>query len=126
MGADTGEAWLDWSAPAPPPGPLPLPDLTHLLGWRLLSKLEAELSLDLRPGVVVPAFGVEDEDEDWVLLELGVEVTIGPALVPGVLLEVPGEVSSLVAPVDFLLDFLLETLFLFSISDNLMLWWGVS
>lgn len=38
----------------------------------------------------------------------------------------PGEVSSLVAPVDFLLDFLLETLFLFSISDNLMLWWGVS
>ena len=89
MGADTGEAWLDWSAPAPPPGPLPLPDLTHLLGWRLLSKLEAELSLDLRPGVVVPAFGVEDEDEDWALLELGVEVTIGPALVPGVLLEVP-------------------------------------
>ena len=61
------------------------------------------------------------EDEDWALLELGVEVDRGPALGPGVA-EAPEDSSSRdEAPVDFLLDFRLETLFLLSMSDSLML-----
>ena len=97
-----------------------LPDLTHLLGCRELSRLEAELSRDLRPGVVLPdLFGVEDE-EVCALLELGVEVDRGPALVPGVA-AVPGDTSSLAAPLDFRLDFLLDTRFLLSMSDSRML-----
>ena len=61
--------------------------------------------------------------EDWALL--GVKVGMEPpgvALVPGVAEDDPDAASSLEeAPVDFLLDLRLETLFLLSISDSLML-----
>ena len=63
------------------------------------------------------------------LLELGADVVTTPELVPGVAAAAededddPDGNSSLVAPVDFLLDFLLDTLFLLSMSDSLMLLW---
>ena len=70
-----------------------------------------------------PAPDLEAELFALLLLELGVEVDAGPELagVPAnrscyiwVLLtphaDKPGEISSLVAPLDFRLDFLLETL----------------
>ena len=116
----------DWAAlvcSAPAPAPAPLPPLTQRLGWRELSRLEAELRRDLRPGVVEADFPPElaAEDEDWALLELGVEVDRGPALGPGVA-AVPEDCSSReAAPVDFLLDLRLETLFLLSMSDSLIL-----
>lgn len=91
---------------------------THLLGCRELSRLEAELSLDLLPGVVGPDFGVLLLD----LLELPLGVDVVGALLAdwGVEEDDWGECSSLLDPLDFLLDFLLDTLFLFSMSDSLM------
>lgn len=103
------------------------PDRPHLLGWRELNKLDAELSLDLLPGVLGPDFGIgvlADEEDALLELELGVEVDVGPEFT-GVF-EVPADVSSRVAPLDFLLDFLLETLFLFNMSDRRIGWLGVS
>ena len=119
MGVTTGD-WAALFCSAPGPAPAPLPPLTQRLGCRELRRLEAELSRDLRPGVLEDDFPPGVEEEDWALLEPGVEVDKGPALVPG-LNDVPCDVSSLDAPVDFLLDFLLDTLFLFNISDSLML-----
>ena len=91
---------------------------THRLGWRELSKLEAELSLDLLLGVVRPDFGV-------LLLhlpELPLRVDVAGTLTAGWgVVDVDwGECLSLLEPLDFLLDFLLETLFLFSMSDRLI------
>ena len=68
----------------------------------------------------MPSEGTDADEDDCDLLELGVDVETGPGLVPGVP-EVPGDNSSLVDPVDFLLDFLLETRFLLSMSESLML-----
>ena len=59
------------------------------------------------------------------MLELGADVDTSPELVPGVAAaeddDDPVGNSSREAPVDFLLDFLLDTLFLLSMSDSLML-----
>ena len=119
------------------------PDRPHLLGWRELNKLDAELSLDLLPGVLGPDFGIgvlADEEDALLELELGVEVDVGPEFT-GVFevpenvqstktiiktVDLPADVSSRVAPLDFLLDFLLETLFLFNMSDRRIGWLGVS
>jgi len=104
---------------------LEVPDLPHLLGWRELNRLEAELSLDLLPGVLGPDLevGVSPEEGE-ALLELEHGVEVAPEL-PG-LAELPAEISSLVATLDFLLDFLLETLLRLSMSDSRMGGLGVS
>ena len=71
------------------------PDRPHLLGWRELNKLDAELSLDLLPGVLGPDFGIgvlADEEDALLELELGVEVDVGPEFT-GVF-EVPENVQS--------------------------------
>ena len=91
---------------------------THLLGWRELNKLEAELNLDLLPGVVGPDLGVVLLDLPE--LPLGVDVAGTPAAGWGVVEVDWGECSSLLEPLDFLLDFLLDTLFRFNISESLM------
>lgn len=97
-----------WTGGETSPAELEPPDRPHLLGWRELNRLEAELSLDRLPGVLGPDF---DADVlTLLLLELGVEVDAG----------VPGDISSLVAPLDFRLDFLLETLLRLSISESRM------
>lgn len=97
-----------WTGGETSPAELEPPDRPHLLGWRELNRLDAELSLDRLPGVLGPDF---DADVlTLLLLELGVEVDAG----------VPGDISSLVAPLDFRLDFLLETLLRLSISESRM------
>lgn len=91
---------------------------TQRLGCRELNKLEAELSRDLLPGVVGPDLGVLLLD--LAELPLGVDPTGTLVAGCGVVDVDWGECSSLLDPLDFLLDFLLETLFLFSMSDNLI------
>jgi len=93
-------------------------DRTHLLGCRELNKLEAELSLDLLPGVVGPDLGVLLLD--LLELPLGVAVAGTPAAGWGVVEVDCGECSSLLDPLDFLLDFLLDTRLRFNISDSLI------
>ena len=56
------------------------PDRPHLLGFSELNRLEAELSLDLLPGVVGP--DLEEDVFTLLLLELGVDVEVGLSGVP--------------------------------------------
>ena len=77
--------WLgvaSWTGGETSPAVFAAPERPHLLGWRELSKLEAELSLDLLPGVLLPlpAPDLEAELFALLLLELGVEVDAGPEL----------------------------------------------
>ena len=122
MGVATGD-WAALVCSAPAPAAAPLPPLTQRLGWRELRRLEAELRRDLRPGVVEADFPPElaEAAELWALFGLKGGREPQAALVPGVA-EYPDAASSLdEAPVDFLLDLRLETLFLLSMSDSLML-----
>ena len=69
--------WLGveiWTGGDTSPAELDPPDRPHLLGWRELNKLEAELSLDLLPGVLGPDFEVV---LTLLVLELGVEMDAG-------------------------------------------------
>ena len=64
-----------WTGGETSPAELEPPDRPHLLGWRELNRLDAELSLDRLPGVLGPDF---DADVlTLLLLELGVEVDAG-------------------------------------------------
>ena len=79
--------WLGveiWTGGETSPAEFDPPERPHLLGWRELNRLEAELSLDLLAGVLLlllaPLPDLEAELFTLLLLELGVEVDAGPAL----------------------------------------------